>query len=129
MTNPVVLTWDIDAHEHELESAPVAEIARRVSELDGSSRTLVTVYRGNSHAACGGDANSGLVVYATLDNETFHQLVNPDPIAGKSATVVAGGQAGQYDMVYVVGRESAIAALEQFASAGALDPAQIWEDQ
>src|SRR3712207_9010081 len=38
-----------------------------------------TLFRsGTSHLAVGGSAATGMVVYATFDNDTFYQLTNPE---------------------------------------------------
>ncbi len=117
-----------DADGQEVEESPVEEalVASRILELDGRSRSLVTLCGGEGHLAVGGDSAAGLVVYATPDNESFHQLTHGAPGDGQ-VTVVAGGQPGDYPAHHVVPADTAIVAATAYASRGELDDALSWE--
>jgi hypothetical protein len=109
------------AHPNALET-----IRERIEELDGVDRTLVTIGRDEAHLAVGGGAASGFVVYATYDNDIFHQLADEEASADDSVTIVAGGQAGEYPRQQVVTMDAALRAAETFATAGELAPDLTW---
>jgi hypothetical protein len=84
--NQLVLTWDEPHAEGELAAPTLADVVNRLSALDGVVHTLMTLYQGEGHIACGGSAVSGMVFYVTFDNETFWQLA--DPRASQSEVLV-----------------------------------------
>lgn len=130
MTTVITIIWDQDLVEHELETSDPAEALARVDVLDGSDRTLVTVFREAAHMAIGGSAESGLVVYATFDGAAFHQLVCGKPTGASDeleAMVMAGGQVGAYPDRQVVDAAAAKSALQVFIDKGELDRQQLWE--
>lgn len=122
----VVLAWDEGHEEREIVQPSSDEVVACIQALDGVSRTLVTVYRGEGHLAVGGAANSGTVVYGTPDNEVFWQLVGA-PSAQGVVTVMAGGQEGEYEARFLVAIESAVEAAVEFADSGDLAGNQGWE--
>ena len=121
-----MVVWDDGSEQHE---APFSEadLEELVSRLDGRNRTLVTLFVGEGHAACGGDARTGLVVYVTLDGERFHQLVRGDRGGDGEVAVVAGGQLGDYPARSVVSAERAIEALRWYVDHHELMPSAEWE--
>jgi hypothetical protein len=121
-----VLVWDEGCTEGENLSPTMADIVERVSRLNGVDRTLVTLYRGEGHVVCGGSAETGLVVYATLDNTEFWQLADPGAPEGE-VSVIAGGQAGKYHARHVVDLGRAISAVTSFFESGTLAPGLAWE--
>ena len=54
MTPPelVLMQWDDEYDQHEVESSDETVLAERLAELDGVRRTLVTIYREAGHMAC-----------------------------------------------------------------------------
>lgn len=126
--NQLVLAWDERHEERELATPTLADVAERLSALDGDSHTLLTLYRGDSHIACGGSARTGLVVYVTFDNATFWQLVNPQG-EKSDVMVVAGGQVGNYPARNVVHLEAAMRAATKFFEIGELAYDEVWEKQ
>lgn len=70
--------------------------------------------------AIGGDARSGLVVYATEDNESFSNLLAGDADDSRIISVVVGGQPGDYLAKYVVSAEMATVAVNEYVITGAL---------
>lgn len=127
MTARVLMVWDDGLAQRELETDDLSKVLRQVDELDGHERTLVTVYRGDAHAAVGGSAATGLVLYVTMDGTTFHQLRSDQPASHDEVTVMAGGQAGGYARRLVVDAAAAKAALSPFIEQGKLDTSQSWE--
>jgi Immunity protein Imm1 len=114
-------------HVDDLTVDLVAQLAR---SLDGDLHTLVTLSPGgDAHMAIGGDAASGLVVYVTADNRSFHNLRTGHPSRSSPITVVAGGQPGDYDAHHVVSLEEALAAATQYAETGQLDDGLNWDLQ
>lgn len=127
MKRLVTVVWDADGVEHEADLMGV-DLADLLAQLDGESQTLVTVLSGDGHAACGGDARSGVVMYATLDGERFYQLIGGASSADDGDLwVVAGGQAGTYPARCVVSVDDAMSALLWFAERGELLPGASWE--
>jgi hypothetical protein len=127
MTTDVTVVWDDGLTTHERTVTDLSEIVDLVEALDGRERTLVTVFRGAAHAAVGGSAQAGLVVYVTFDQQTFHQLTAGEPTADRSVHVTAGGQVGEYRAHLLLDVESAKAALREFVERGVLINDQRWE--
>lgn len=121
-----LLVWD-DAEQGEIEEplSSGAQIRDRIRALDGESRTLVTLYGPDAHLAVGGDQATGLVVYATFDNQVFHQLTT-GAAGDHELTVVAGGQPGNYPAHHVVGFADALTAATEFADHGRLAESLRW---
>jgi hypothetical protein len=105
----------------------VYAVKEAVRRLEGAERTLVTLQGpGTSHLAVGGSAATGMVVYATFDNDTFYQLTNPEAREDEIVEVVAGGQTGDYPARMVVGLSVAFQAAEEFAEGGVLSSQLAW---
>ena len=113
--------------KEELVTSPL-RLASLIRQLNGRNRTIVTIIAGGAkHMSIGGDAASGVVVYATTDNRIFHQLCDLERHGPGKVTVVAGGQPGSYERRHVVSVETAIAAAAAFMTTGAFDRGQSWE--
>lgn len=121
-----LLVWDDGYEQREQDSPTWADISARVSELDGAVKTLVTIYRGESHLAVGGSVASGLVVYCTYDNDVFWQLLGENN-SNAPVSVVAGGQVGAYPTRHVAGLSAALVAAEVFSESGTLALSLRWE--
>lgn len=111
------LAWDEGDEESESVGPSSGEVSACAQALDGMSRTLVTIYRGEAHLAVGGAASTGMVVYCTFDNEVFWQLVG-DPGAQGVVAVAAGGQEGEYEARFRVQIAAAIEAAVEFLATG-----------
>lgn len=122
----VLLAWDDGYGEREMAQASPEDVTACVGALNGVSKTLVTIYRGDGHLAVGGAATTGTIVYCTLDNEVFWQLVG-DPDAEGAVAVCAGGQEGEYPSRFLVPVERAIEAANEFAATGARPLRGTWE--
>lgn len=70
-----ILVWDDGSEQGELSDPTIANVESQIAALTGAARTVVTVYRDDSHPTVGGSARDGLVVYCTFDNESFWQLL------------------------------------------------------
>jgi hypothetical protein len=119
-----------DADGQDVEESPVddALVRERILQLDGANRSLIMLYGGDRHLAVGGDSDGGLVVYATLDGETFHSLTRDGADGDPPVTVVAGGQPGDYPANQVVSADAAISAAQEFARSGELADELTWEE-
>ena len=78
--------------------------------------------------AVGGGGSSGFIVYATFDESTFHQLVNPVEPEDETITVVAGAQPGTYPRRHLVSVEAALHAAQVFATTGRLAEDLTWTE-
>lgn len=121
-----LLTWDEGYDQRELPSPGPSDVESRIQGLNGVDRTLVTVYRDESHLAVGGSADDGLVVYCTFDNEVFWQLLG-ETDSDEPIQVVAGGQAGSYPARHVVTLAAALTAANEFSRTGTRDAGLRWE--
>lgn len=65
----VTLSWD-GPGGGELSDPAVAEVRRRIEDLNGHDRTLVTLDRGGDYLAVGGSAEQGLVVHIEVGQGT-----------------------------------------------------------
>jgi hypothetical protein len=104
-----------------------AAIEERIVRLDAREFTMVTLAgEREAHMAIGGGAGR-YVVYATRDNMSFDNLV--DPARGEvMETVAAGGQKGEYPERQVVSLEKALEAAREYAETGTLSDRLQWEE-
>jgi hypothetical protein len=132
MTFARSLTYDeFEVGETEIpltDTDAVALVREYITRLDGERRTLVVIFGSGSHLAVGGGGDGGHVVYATFDNSTFHQLVDPSVVDGEPVKVVAGGQPGVYERNRVVTLADALHAAEAFVATGTLAEDLTWAE-
>lgn len=115
-------------HDWTIEDASPADFERALEQLDGRSRTMLTVEGdGQRHLTVGGGAGR-YVVYISFDNDDFWNLLCPIPQAG-IVLLNAGGQEGDYPAKQIVDLAQARAAGRAFFDHQGLDPAQQWEKQ
>ena len=120
-----------DAAGEELERPTWRDIETAILRLDGDACTLLVLGIGEPpvpHMAIGGGENSKYIIYATRNNRTFHNLIAPRAVAGRSL-LVAGGQWGEYPNKQLVGLEEALRAARTYAETGQLEPTLVWEKQ
>ena len=111
----------------EVMAPTLQQIEAAIRELDGETRNLLTLGTGSvAHMGIGGGPSS-YIVYATFDNDTFHNLIVPS--AEGVTRLVAGGQESEYPARLCVGIRQALAAARTFGAFGTLDPALSWETQ
>ena len=105
------------------------QIEQAVRELNGDNKTLVPVgIGGEAHLAVGGGADGQYVVYATFDNQTFHNLLGHADEAG-TVLLNVGGQEGEYPANTVVGIDVALVAVKSFSRDRGLDPSLNWREE
>jgi len=102
----------------------VASIAR----LDGDSRTMVSLSRGDAMLCIGGGNDARYVAYFALNiDEVLFTLVDPvAPEKGPEMEVVAGGQAGTCPPRMCVALETVTKAATHFVETGERSPALHW---
>jgi hypothetical protein len=103
------------------------DVVRAVQALDGRTRTLVILEVSDDHHMGIGGGGGGYIVYMTVDNQTFKNLV----IAGKTGpkiSLICGGQEGEFAAKQCVDLPTAQRAAEAFANDGQADPTLNWED-
>lgn len=123
----VTLTWD-GPDQGELANPPVTEVRRRIDDLNGHDRTLVTLDRGGEYLAIGGSAEHGLVVYIEGGQGTeLWQALSPGTSSEETVLVVSGGQPGDYPARIVTTLEVALSAATAYAESGGRSSDVRWE--
>lgn len=120
-------TWD-SYPESDLEVGVVNtdQVSRLVSALDGKVHTLVTLHGPDRYLTIGGDFVSGLVVYASMEEDKFLVAGRKGSAADEPVTVVAGGQPGVYPAVNLISGDQAVAIAATFARDGTLSGVVDW---
>jgi hypothetical protein len=103
------------------------EIETAIRELDGESKTLVTLGADDeAYMSIGGGKDGKYIVTVTFDNFDFYVLVDlskPDEIE----KLVVGGQEGNYPAKMCVDLLHCLLAARTFTELGKLDPLLTWE--
>lgn len=120
-----------DADTSELQNPLWSDIETAIRRLNGHSCTLVCLGIGSApvpHMSIGGGANGQYIVYATPDNATFYNLVNPHASVGK-CMLKAGGQVGDYELKFCADLADVLQAARTYAETGHADETLLWEKQ
>jgi hypothetical protein len=106
-----------------------AEIQKALRSLDGKNVTLVSLSgEGEANMAVGGGENGQYIAYATFDNWTFHNLVDPSRPEDRQVTLVTGGQSGVFSARQCVDLSAVLAAAKTFVDAGELERSVHWQE-
>ena len=121
--------WVGSRNEGELiENPDWNQIEAAIRELDGKSRTLVTLAADDeTYMTIGGGESGKYVVSVTFDNLSFHNLVDlskPD----ETEKLVVGGQEGIYLAKICVDLLRCLLAARTFAELGKLDSLLVWQE-
>ncbi len=112
-----------------IESPTWSQIEQAICELDGKTKTLVTLGADDEcYLSIGGGESGKYIVNVTLDNVSFHNLVDlskPDTIE----KLVVGGQADNYPAKMCVTLETALLAAKTFTVSGELQISLSWEEE
>jgi hypothetical protein len=104
------------------------QIEAAIRELDGKSRTLVTLgVDDETYMTIGGGESGKYVVSVTFDNISFHNLVDlskPD----ETEKLVVGGQEGIYPAKMCVDLLRCLLAARTFAESEKLDSLLVWQE-
>ncbi|MBW4513556.1 MAG: hypothetical protein KME64_44940 [Scytonematopsis contorta HA4267-MV1] len=104
-----------------------SQIETAIRELDGSSKTLVTLgVDEDTYMSIGGGENI-YIVTVTFDNLNFHTLIDPSKLEGIGELVV-GGQKGNYSTSECVDLLRCLLAARTFAESGQLDTLLTWSE-
>ena len=112
-----------------IENPNWSQIEAAIHELDGKSKTLVTLGVDEDTYMMFGSGESGkYVVSVTFDNISFHNLVDlskPDT----TEKLVVGGQEGIYNAKMCVDLLRCLLAARTFAESGKLDRLLAWQEE
>lgn len=117
-----------DRVAEELRNPTWQDIESAIRRLNGDTCSLLILGIGDPvpHMAIGGGQDGKYIVYATPDNLTFYNLINPQATPGK-LLLVAGGQQGDYANKQCVGLTEVLNAAKTYAEAGRLESSLVWE--
>ena len=111
------------------ERAAYRQIEQGIGELNGTSKTLVTLGADDEcYMSIGGGESGKYIVNITFDKVSFHNLVVPsqtDPIE----KVVVGEQEGNYSARMCVNLETALLAAQTFTVSGQIQISLSWEEE
>ena len=105
-----------------------SQIKAAIRELDGKSKTLVTLgVDDETYMTIGGGESGKYIVSVTFDNINFHNLVELSKPDGTEKLVV-GGQEGIYPAKMCVDLLRCLLAARTFAESGKLDELLCWQE-
>jgi len=111
-----------------IENPTWQQIEAAIDELDGKTRTLVTMgIDEDTYMSIGGGEGGKYIVTVTFDNIEFYNLVDRARSSGTEKQVV-GGQLGMYPATICVGLQTALLAAKTFAELGKLEGTIAWEN-
>lgn len=120
-----VTTLTTDART--IQSPTWADVERAILGLDARTQTLVVLApapplgapEGEHHLAVGGGGDGRFIVYATGDNLTFWNLLDPGRQDNRQKVrMLIGGQEGEYEAAQFVSREMALRAAHRYFEDG-----------
>lgn len=111
-----------------IENPNWSQIEAAIRELDGKSRTLVTLgVEEDTYMTIGGGESGKYVVSVTFDNISFLNLVDLSK-TDTTEKLVVGGQQGIYQSKMCVDLLPALVAARTFAESGKLDSLLSWQE-
>jgi hypothetical protein len=121
--------WVGNRNEGEfIENPEWSQIEVAIRELDGKSKTLVTLGADDeTYMTIGGGESGKYVVSVTFDNISFHNLVDLSK-SDKTEKLVIGGQEGIYPAKICVDMLRCLLAARTFAELGKLDSLLVWQE-
>ncbi|MBR8836757.1 MAG: hypothetical protein DSM106950_22755 [Stigonema ocellatum SAG 48.90 = DSM 106950] len=120
--------WMGNKNEGDLiENPNWSQIETAIRELNGESKSLVTLGANeDTYMSIGGGAKK-YIVTATFDNLNFYILID-SPKSEQIETLVVGGQKGNYPANQCVDLLHCLLAARTFTESGKLDALLIWEE-
>jgi hypothetical protein len=121
--------WVGNRNEGEfIENPDWNQIEAAIRELDGKSKTLVTLgVDDETYMTIGGGESGKYVVSVTFDNINFHNLVDLSKPNGTEKLLI-GGQEGIYPAKMCVDLLRCLLAARTFAESGKLDELLCWQE-
>jgi len=116
-----------ECEPNKIERPSLQDVMAAVQRLDGKTRTLVTLEVSDDHHLAVGGGGGRYIVYMTLDNLQFKNLIIPGK-SGPKVMLTCGGQEGGFAPKQCVDLELASRAAATFARTGQPDPELAWED-
>jgi hypothetical protein len=112
-----------------IESPTWSQIEQAIRELNGTTKTLVTLgVHDECYMSIGGGESGKYIVNVTFDNVSFHNLVDPSKPDAIEKLVI-GGQEGNYSARMCVNLETALLAAQTFTVSGQLQISLSWEEE
>ncbi len=120
--------WVGNRNEGEfIENPNWSQIEAAIRELDGKSKTLVTLGADDeTYITIGGGESGKYIVSVTFDNISFHNLVDLSKPDG-TENLIVGGQEGIYPAKICVDLLRCLLAARTFTESGKLDPLVCWK--
>jgi Immunity protein Imm1 len=110
-----------------IENPNWSQIETAIRELDGESKTLVTLgVDEDTYMSIGGGGNI-YIVTVTFDNLNFHILIDSSK-SERTEELVVGGQKGNYSANKCVDLLRCLLAARTFVESGKLDALLTWEE-
>jgi hypothetical protein len=111
------------------ERAAYRQIEQGIRELNGTSKTLVTLGADDEcYMSIGGGESGKYIVNITFDKVSFHNLVVPSK-TDAIEKLVLGEQEGNYSARMRVNLETALLAAQTFPVSGQLPISLSWEEE
>jgi hypothetical protein len=111
------------------ERAAYRQIEQGIRELNGTSKTLVTLGADDEcYMSIGGGESGKYIVNITFDKVSFHNLVVPSQ-TDAIEKVVVGEQEGNYSARMCVNLETALLAAQTFTVSGQIQISLSWEEE
>ncbi|MEG4116921.1 Imm1 family immunity protein [Microcoleus sp. N9_B4] len=112
-----------------IESPTWSQIEQAIRELNGKTKTLVTLGADDEcYMSIGGGESGKYIVNVTFDNVSFHNLVDPSKPDAIEKLVI-GGQEGNYSARMCVNLETALLTAQTFTVSGELEISLSWEEE
>lgn len=121
--------WVSNSNQGELVKDPNwIKIEAAIRELDGKSKTLVTLKSDDeTYMNIGGGKSGKYVVNATFNNKVFDVLVDLSK-SDEIETLLVGGEEKNYPVKMCVDLLHTLLAARTFTESGKLDPLLYWEE-
>ncbi|MEP0809635.1 Imm1 family immunity protein [Coleofasciculus sp. FACHB-SPT9] len=111
-----------------IKDANWSQIEAAIRELDGKSKTLVTLGADDeTYMSIGGGEAGKYIVTVTFDTLNFHVLIEPSK-PDETEKLVVGGQEGIYPAKMCVDLLRCLLAARTFTETGKLEPLLAWEE-
>ncbi len=129
VSNLTVENWVSNKDQGQLIETPNwHQIETAIRELDGKSKTLVTLGADDeTYMSIGGGQSGKYVVTVTLDNIKFYTLVDLSK-SDEIQALVVGGQESEYPAKMCVDLLRCLLAARTFTESGKLDPLLTWQE-
>lgn len=129
VSDMTVENWIRNQDEGELIDNPNwHQIETAIRELDGKSKTLVTLGADDeTYMSIGGGQSGNYIVTVTFDNIKFYALVDLAK-SDEIQPLVVGGQESEYPAKMCVDLLRCLLAARTFTESGKLDPLLTWQE-